>query len=147
MSRSELVLRDGRVLPKECFHLSFARSGGPGGQHANKTETKVDLRLDLAAAVAAAVLSEGEVARIRTVLAHRLDADGRLCVTASEHRSQFQNLAAALERMAALLATALARPKRRVATKPTRGSQRRRLEEKRRRGDVKRLRGGGPGGE
>jgi protein subunit release factor B len=47
VSRSDLYLRDGRVLPKDCFHLSFSRSGGAGGQHVNKTETKVDLRLDL----------------------------------------------------------------------------------------------------
>lgn len=143
MSRSDLHLRDGRVLPKDCFHLSFARSGGAGGQHVNKTETKVDLRLDLAAATA--VLGEDDVARIRQVLARRLDADGRLCVTASEHRSQFQNLAAAMARMQALLAAALVRPKRRVATRPTRGSQRRRLEGKRHRGEIKRSRQRGPG--
>lgn len=145
MSRSDLQLRDGRVLPKDCFHLSFARSGGAGGQHVNKTETKVDLRLDLDAA--AAVLGADDVARIRQVLARRLDADGRLCVTASEHRSQFQNLAAAMARMQSLLAAALVRPKRRVATRPTRGSQRRRLEGKRHRGEIKRgrQRGAGPG--
>ncbi|MCA8975466.1 MAG: aminoacyl-tRNA hydrolase, partial [Planctomycetes bacterium] len=50
MSRSDLVLRDGRVVPRECLHLSFSRSGGPGGQNVNKTESKVDLRLDLGAA-------------------------------------------------------------------------------------------------
>jgi ribosome-associated protein len=146
VSRSDLWLRDGRVLPKDCFHLSFSRSGGAGGQHVNKTETKVDLRLDLARAEA--VLGPADVARIRVVLAKRLDADGMVCVTASEHRSQFQNYEAAMERMAGLLAAALVRQKRRVATKPTRGSQRRRIDEKRHRGDIKRGRqGGGPGGD
>lgn len=140
MSRSDLLLRDGRVLPKEMFHLSFSRSGGPGGQHANKTETKVDLRLDLAAA--AAVLGDEDVARIRSTHAGRLDADGMLCVTASEHRSQFQNYEAAMERMASLLAAGLHRRRRRIATKPTRGSQRRRMDEKRHRGDIKRGRSG-----
>lgn len=142
MSRSDLYLRDGRMIPKDCFHLSFSRSGGPGGQHANKTETKVDLRLDLVAAEA--VLGPVDVARIREALAARLDADGMVCVTASEHRSQFQNYEAAMARMANLIGSALVRRKRRIATKPTRGSQRRRIDEKRHRGDIKRGRQGGP---
>jgi ribosome-associated protein len=139
------VLRDGRVLPKDCFHLSFSRSGGAGGQHVNKTETKVDLRLDLAAAEA--VLGPADVHRIRVALQNRLDAEGLLCVTASEHRSQFQNYEAALARMATLLAAALVRQKRRIATKPSRGSKRRRVDEKRHRGDIKRGRQGSGGGD
>ena len=138
MSRSDLWLRDGRMLPKDCFHVSFSRSGGAGGQHVNKTETKVDLRLDLTAAEA--VLGAGDVARIREAMQNRLDKDGMLCITASEHRSQFQNYQAAMERMANLLATALVRRRRRIATKPTRGSQRRRLDAKRQRGEIKRKR-------
>jgi ribosome-associated protein len=138
MSRSDLVLRDGRVLPKDCFHLSFSRSGGAGGQHVNKTETKVDLRLDLTAAQS--VLGPDDVQRIRARMQKRLDADGRLVVPANEHRSQYQNYQAAMERMAGLLAAALVRQKRRIATRPTRGSQRRRIDEKRQRGEQKRLR-------
>ena len=141
MSRSDLFLRDGRILPKDCFHLSFSRSGGAGGQHINKTETKVDLRLDLAAAEA--VLGPFDVARIREAMANRIDADGMLFVTASEHRSQFQNYEAALQRMAGLIAAALVRKKRRIATRPTRGSQRRRVEEKKHRGEIKKGRQGG----
>jgi ribosome-associated protein len=139
VSRSDLFLRDGRVLPKDCFHLSFSRSGGAGGQHVNKTETKVDLRLDLAAAEA--VLGPYDVQRIRTALANRIDADGMLYVTASEH-SQFQNYEAALQRWAGLIASALVRQKRRIATRPTRGSKLRRIDEKRHRGDIKRGRQG-----
>ncbi|MBL8748790.1 MAG: aminoacyl-tRNA hydrolase [Planctomycetes bacterium] len=129
------------MIPKDCFHLSFSRSGGAGGQHVNKTETKVDLRLDLVAAEA--VLGPFDVARIREAMPSRIDADGMLFVTASEHRSQFQNYEAAMQRMAGLIAAALVRRRKRIATKPTRGSQRRRVEEKRHRGDIKRGRQGG----
>lgn len=135
VSRSDLELRDGRVVPADCLQVSFARGGGPGGQHVNKTETKVDLRLDLTAATA--VLGERDVARIRARLATRLDADGRVFVTVTEHRSQYRNLAEAMDRMVALIATALVRQKRRIATKPTRGSKRRRMDAKRQRGDIK----------
>ena len=135
MSRADLILSDGRVLPRDCFHLSFARAGGPGGQHVNTTETKVDLRLDLQAATA--VLGEADVARIRGRYASRLDAEGRLCVIASEHRSRHQNLAAAMARMVALIAGALVRRKRRIRTRPTRSSQRRRVEQKRQRSEIK----------
>lgn len=129
------MLKDGRVLPKDCFAVTFSRSGGAGGQHVNKTESRVDLRLDLE--LARAVLGDRDVARIRTVLQNRLDGEGRLIAVCSEHKSQYQNYRAALDRMADWIARALVRQKRRIATKPTRGSQRRRLDGKKRRGDLK----------
>jgi ribosome-associated protein len=143
VSRSDLILKDGRVLPKECFSVTFSRSGGAGGQHVNKTESRVDLRLDLEAA--RAVLGDYDVARIQRALATKLDADGRLIAVASEHKSQFQNYGAAQERMVAWIAQALVRQKRRIKTKPTRGSKTRRLDEKSRRGEIKKGRQSKPG--
>jgi len=135
VSRSDLTLKDGRVLPKECFTATFSRSGGAGGQHVNKTESRVDLRLDLEAA--REVLGDNDVRRIRRALANRLDAEGRLMAISSEHKSQLQNYRAAQERMVAWIAQALVRQKRRIQTKPTRGSRTRRLDAKKRRGDIK----------
>ncbi|MCC6785012.1 MAG: aminoacyl-tRNA hydrolase [Planctomycetes bacterium] len=137
----DLELGVGLVLPAACFDLRFARSGGPGGPHVNKTETKVDLRCDLTRALP--VLGEERVARIRTKLANRLDADGRVLLTCEEFRSRHQNIEAAFERMAALLRTAMHKPKARKKTKPTRSSQMKRLDEKKQRGAIKRGRRGG----
>lgn len=130
-----MVLKDGRVIPKECFAATFSRSGGAGGQHVNKTESRVDLRLDFEPA--REVLGDYDVTRIKRALASRLDAEGRLMAVSSEHKSQFQNYRAAVERMVAWIAQALVRQKRRIKTKPTRGSKMRRLDEKKRRGDIK----------
>lgn len=123
------------MVPKECFAATFSRSGGAGGQHVNKTESRVDLRLDLE--VAREALGDQDIRRIRRALANRLDAEGRLIAICSEHKSQFQNYRAAQERMVAWIAQALVRQKRRIATKPTRGSKTRRLDAKKRRGDIK----------
>lgn len=124
-------------IPETEIELNFARSGGPGGQHVNTSSTKVELRWDLDSSE---VLDDEEKQRVRDHLGNRITKDGVLVLHASEHRSQSQNRRAVVGRLRNLLRDALRPAKRRVATRPSRASERRRLEAKRRRSEKKRLR-------
>lgn len=125
------------VVPERELRWRFSRSSGPGGRSVNTADSRVALSLDLRTTTAL-----GPVQRSRALerLGDRL-VDGVLTVTASEHRSQLKNREAALERMATILAPAIAPPPRkRRPTRPSRRSVERRLAEKRRRAQTKRLR-------
>ena len=126
------------VIPEEELVVSYARSGGPGGQNVNKVETKVHLGFSVRDS---RVLGERRKELLLERLASRLTKDGRLLLTSSVYRTRSRNEEDVRERMASMLAEALRTPKVRKATKPTRGSKRRRLDQKKRRGDTKRLRG------
>ena len=119
------------VIAPDELEWSFSGSGGPGGQHANTSNTRVELRFDIEA-------SPSLGPRQRARLIERLGP--RVRIVASERRSQLQNRELALERLAARLASALRVETPRVATRPSRASQRTRVEQKRRRGEHKRTR-------
>lgn len=128
----------GLVVPAAELVERFSRSSGPGGQSVNTTDSRVELEYDVAASAA---LTDTQRQRVLSRLGPRL-VGGRVVVDASEHRSQHPNRVAARERMADLLRDALAPPPPpRRPTKPTKGSQRRRLEAKKQRGQTKALRG------
>jgi ribosome-associated protein len=124
-------------IPGRELAWRFSRSSGPGGQGVNTTDSRIELSLDLRTCEG---LNAQQRARVLDRLAPRL-VDGVLTVAASESRSQLRNRKAARDRMAAILAEALAPPPpRRRPTKPSKGSVARRLDDKARRSKVKKLR-------
>lgn len=133
----DLVVSRSWVVPASELSERFSRSSGPGGQGVNTTDSRVELVYDVASSTA---VPEHLRARVLQRLADRV-VRGSLTVTASEFRSQHANRQAARERMTAILRDAAAPPPRpRRATRPTRGSQERRIAAKKRRGETKRLR-------
>ncbi|MDX6284064.1 MAG: ribosome-associated protein [Kribbellaceae bacterium] len=133
-----LIVRHGVVIPESELAWRFSRSSGPGGQSVNTTDSRVELSFDVAASTALTeVLRERALERLGSRL-----VDGVLTVAASEQRSQWRNREAARTRLAALIREAIAAPPRkRRPTRPSKNAVRRRLDDKKRRGDTKRLRG------
>ena len=131
----DLVVSRRWVIPGGELHERFSRSSGPGGQGVNTADSRVELRFDVAAS---ASVPEELRPRVLRRLSGRLN-DGVIAVVASEHRNQLANRRAARARMARLLGEAAAPPAPpRRPTRPTAGSRRRRLDAKRRRGELKR---------
>ncbi len=135
----DLEISPRRRIPARWLRARSVRSSGPGGQNVNKVATKVDLSLDLAGVRDA--LGPRAESQVRAKLGSRIDPEDRLHVRAGRARTRGRNLDAAHGRMEALIREALHVAAPRKATRPTRGSQERRLESKRRRSATKQTRG------
>lgn len=128
MGRGDLRVKHGLIIPDTELVETFSRSGGPGGQHANKVSTRVEIRFDIAAS---AVLDDHQRERLMAAFG------GEMRVVVDEERSQLRNRMIARERIAARIRGELAPVKTRRPTRRTRGSQVRRLDAKKRRGELK----------
>lgn len=125
-------------IPRSELELTATRSGGPGGQHANTSSTRIQLAWDVRRSPS---LTERRRELILSRLANRIDQDGVLHLAADTHRSQHRNREEVIERFAGLLAEALRPRKTRRKTRPTRASKERRLKKKKQRSRIKKLRG------
>jgi ribosome-associated protein len=133
----DLRVTDKIVIPADELHWTFSPSGGPGGQHANRTASRAQLQFDLSATAAWDTTTGNRIlARLGTRA-----KDGKITVVVDKSRSQWQNRQAARKRLVEIIRGALRPESRRVATTPGRGARERRLAAKRRRAETKKLRG------
>ncbi|MBE9125320.1 MULTISPECIES: alternative ribosome rescue aminoacyl-tRNA hydrolase ArfB [unclassified Coleofasciculus] len=124
-------------IPEYEIEMSAVRSQGAGGQNVNKVASAIHLRFD----ITASSLPERNKERLLKLSDQRITKDGVIVIKAQEHRSQEQNREEALQRLQDLIKSAIILPKRRKPSKPTRSSQRRRLDSKTKRGQIKSMRG------
>jgi ribosome-associated protein len=127
-------------VPEPAMRFQFARSGGPGGQHVNKVNTKAELWVSVGSIVG---MSPDAVGRLRRLAGRRLTAADEIHIISEASRSQESNRSAAIERFIELVRAALVVPKPRRRTKPSKAARQRRIDSKKRRGQTKANRRGG----
>lgn len=138
MAADDLVISNGVTIPADELAYAASRSSGPGGQHVNTSDTRIQLRWNPGESRA---LTEGQRARVVRALSPRLTEAGEIVLASDAHRSQRRNREEVRQRLAQMVREALVPPKPRRATRPTLASQKRRVDEKKKRGDVKKGRG------
>jgi len=140
----DLRVSDELTIPAVELRVRFSRAGGPGGQHVNTSATRVEVLWNVAASAA---LTDDERSRLLAALSNRLNTAGELRVVSGATRSQGENRARALARLAAIVAGALQTPRERTPTEPTAAARARRVATKRRRSETKRRRQAPPAGD
>jgi len=134
----DLVINNGVTIPADELPYAASRSSGPGGQHVNTADTRIQLRWTPGTSRA---LTDAQRARVLRGLASRLTEGGEIILASDTHRSQRRNREEVRQRLAQLVREALVPPKPRRRTRPTAASKKKRVDEKKKRGEIKKGRG------
>jgi ribosome-associated protein len=135
--KNDLFIKNGITIPEHELEITTSRSGGAGGQHVNKTDTRITIRWNIKATQA---LADEQKQLVLEKLASRITQDGDLVINNSESRSQQQNKKNALNNLAAVIRNALHVPKKRIATKVSKALKEARLKTKAHRSTIKQMR-------
>ncbi len=135
--KDDLFIKNGIVIPGHELEIKASRAGGPGGQHVNKTSTRITVRWNIPQTSA---LSDEQKTRVRNKLQAELTTDGELIIHSGASRSQHQNKKAALDQLGQKIRNALYVPKKRMKTKIPKGVKNARLQKKKQRSVLKKMR-------
>lgn len=135
--KHDVIVKIGVTIPAQELEITTSRAGGPGGQHVNKTDSRITVRWNVYSTIA---LNDIQKSRVIAKLQPQLTSEGDFMIHSSEFRSQEQNRRAALDRLAQEVRKALYIPKKRIPTKASRSAVKNRLESKARTGVIKKMR-------